>query len=88
MEPKTVLKLGELTTNQRGGKFFPVCAEAWRSREWLRILWHPSPYGSETEAASQKWTRDKSTLSLMKLFPREEVLRQDTKRPSTSDAVR
>ena len=50
MEPKTVLKLGELTTNQRGGKFFPVCAEAWRSREWLRILWHPSPYGSQTEA--------------------------------------
>ena len=47
MEPKSSVKLGELTTNQRGGRVFPASAEAWQPQEWMRILWHPSPYGSE-----------------------------------------
>ena len=43
------IKLGDLVTNAKGGKYFPISSEeggpvVWQPAEWLRILWHPSAY--------------------------------------------
>ena len=46
------IKLGDLVTNAKGGKYFPISSEeggpaVWQPAEWLRILWHPSAYNGE-----------------------------------------
>ena len=45
------IKLRDLLTNPKGGKFFPVSAEdggpaVWQC-DWIRILWHPAAYNGE-----------------------------------------
>ena len=44
-KPNMAIKLGDLLTNPKGGKFFPVCREdggpaVWQC-DWIRILWAP-----------------------------------------------
>ena len=46
------IKLGDLVTNAKGGKYFPISSEeggpvVWQPAEWLRILWHPSAHNGE-----------------------------------------
>ncbi|CAE7913387.1 pfh1 [Symbiodinium necroappetens] len=85
MEPKSSLKLGELTTNQRGGKVFPASAQAWQFQEWTRILWHPSPYGSE-EARRISLCLEPNEAAVADLKALEEDVKRQLTRRSLDDA--
>ena len=76
---KMDLRLGEMLTNKKGGKFMPVeplCC--WNTSEWAEILYEPTSYG---EQASER-----VTLSL-ELTPVMQKLVEDLEKQASSQVL-
>ena len=47
------LRLGDVLTNQKGGKFLPAESLRWNTTQWAEILYEPSSF-RKSEQASER----------------------------------
>ena len=47
------LRLGDVLTNQKGGKFLPAESLRWNTTQWAEILYEPSSFGKSEQASER-----------------------------------
>ena len=51
---KMNFRLGDVLTNQKGGKFLPAELLCWKTTQWAEILYEPSPFGKGEQQTSER----------------------------------
>ena len=47
------LRLGDVLTNQKGGKFLPADPLGWNTTQWAEILYEPSSFGKGEQTSER-----------------------------------
>ena len=67
------LRLGDVLTNQKGGKFLPAESLRWNTTQWAEILYEPSSFRKSEQASERVSLVLELTVEMEKTVERLEM---------------